>query len=364
MIKQFKLPDWFFFLLLIGLTIAFYRVISYFIINIVFAMLLAHSFFRFCKFLQNRLHIAPTLAALICVLITLFFIIIPLVMLGLLLSKEFANIYFMLRSNWNTIQHIFSIEHLKTLQDKYPFMSFIFDILNKFDVDQQVDKFVTSGTDWMIHLFRRTLIDLSLLILHLVVTMLLTFFLLVDGERLIERVQFLSPLHNRNEKELFQEVIRITDATLIGTIIIGMIEGTFGGILFKICGIPSPVFWGVLMMMASIVPLLGIHSFLFPAGVFMLLTGHFLNGIILVLLSHLGTTTTQHYLKPFLIGKRGGVHPAFILLSTLGGIAWLGLPGFLMGPIIAALFMSIWDQFGRSYKEELDLAHTGGENAS
>jgi predicted PurR-regulated permease PerM len=131
-------------------------------------------------------------------------------------------------------------------------------------------------------------------------------------------------------------------------------EGTYGTIIFAIFGIPSPVLWGIIIMILSMVPLIGSNVIIVPAGLIQILTGQYIEGAVIILLGIAGIAVTQNIVRPYLQGGRSGLHPMIVLLSTLGGIAWLGIVGFLVGPMIASLFVAIWQQFGERYKEQLD----------
>lgn len=355
MARKYGLPDWFFFGFLALISLIFLKVVAWFIIDIVLAIVLTHLFYKFYQYLRSKFNLRPQLAAIICVLISLVLIVIPLVVICILLYKEAAHFYILIRANWAYIQLWWSVEHWANLHLDLPLIGNVTDLLRQIQFEDQVSKIMNGLSHGMLVTFERMFIDFSLGLLHLLVTLILHFFFLMDGDKLIERVQELSPLKAKDEEELFSEMTRMVDATLVGTIIIALIEGLFGGLLFWAFGLPSPLLWGVIMITFSIIPILGIHGVVLPAIIYLFFTGHWIKAIFLFFISHAGTTITQHYVRPTLIGKRGGVHPGIILLSILGGIAWLGVPGFLIGPIIASLFISVWNQFGRHYHLEIDL---------
>jgi len=354
MAKKFSLPDWFFFLLLTGLTLAFYKIISPFIIDIFLATLITHLFRKFYNLLKDKYKISKNASSLLSMLCALFLLIIPLIIIGLLLSNEAANTYFTIKDKWPRIQQLLSIDTVNFINQRFPMLANQIDVIKHLELQKHLSKIFSTGAEIMLNLIQRAFFNVSFMFFHLVLMLILMYFLLLDGDKLIERILYLSPLKDADEKELINEIIKISDATLLGTIIVGLIEGIYGGFIFIIFGIPSPLFWGVMMMFFSMVPIIGINTILIPTGLIFLLLGKFVPGIFILALSWGGTTITQNYLKPNLVGKRGGLHPAIVLLSTLGGIAWFGLVGFLMGPMIASLFMAIWNQFGQHYNTELE----------
>jgi predicted PurR-regulated permease PerM len=172
---------------------------------------------------------------------------------------------------------------------------------------------------------------------------------------MLHRIYDTLPVSNTELDELTREAVNTTAATLISTVIIGLIEGTFGALLFIIFGLPSPFLWGVVILILSMIPMIGTNLVLAPAGIILALSGSLFSGLLLVLLGLAGVSFTQNVLKPKLLGERAGLHPAVVLLATLGGIAWLGLIGFLIGPLLASLFIVVWRQFGKRYQHELSM---------
>jgi predicted PurR-regulated permease PerM len=359
--KRFTLPDYFFFILLVGFTLAFYKVISFFVIDIILAFILTHLFRKIWETLTNKFNIQVNVASILCIILSLVLIIIPLFVVGILLSNEAASIYFMIKQNWPEIQQSLSTASLADFGTRFSFLEQYSETLKHLELQNELTKVVSTGAELMLNLIQKTFVNVSFMLFHLVVILFLMFFLLVDGKKFIEHVHYLSPINDKDERELFDEIVKISDATLMGTVIIGVLEGVYGGIVFASFGIPSALFWSVVMMIVSMIPIIGINSVLVPTGVIFIATGSVMKGLIIIGLSYAGTTVTQNYLKPYLVGRRGGLHPAIVLLSTLGGITWFGLVGFLIGPMIASLFVSIWNQFGRHYQQELEGWNKGEE---
>jgi predicted PurR-regulated permease PerM len=108
------------------------------------------------------------------------------------------------------------------------------------------------------------------------------------------------------------------------------------------------------MAVISMVPLVGTNLILVPAGTVLILQGRVVAGLVIILVGLAGVAVTQNIIKPKLLGDRSGLHPALALLAILGGIAWLGIVGFVIGPLLVSLFIVIWEQFGRRYRSALD----------
>jgi len=179
------------------------------------------------------------------------------------------------------------------------------------------------------------------------------FYFFKDGEKILNKVMFLSPLGDKYEKTLFERFTSTARATIKGTFIIGAVQGTLGGILFAITGIPGAFVWGVVMTALSIIPAIGSFLIWVPAGLIMLFLGNIWEAITIFLVGSLLIGTIDNLLRPKLVGKDIQMHPLIVLFSTLGGIAIFGVSGFVIGPMIAAIFLSLLSIYELYYKTEL-----------
>lgn len=179
------------------------------------------------------------------------------------------------------------------------------------------------------------------------------FYFLVDGKTLLYKILYYIPLENKDEQQLLQRFTSVARATIKGTLIIGIIQGTLCGLGFALAGIPSPVFWGCLMAVLSIVPSVGTAIVWGPALVILLLSKDISGAIIVGIFCGLIAANADNLIRPRLVGKDTEMHDLFILFSTFGGISMFGIIGIIVGPIIAALFVSIWEIYGVSFQEYL-----------
>ena len=142
----------------------------------------------------------------------------------------------------------------------------------------------------------------------------------------------------------------MTRATLKGSLLVGLVQGALGGLMFWILGIRAPFFWGVIMAMLSLLPLVGPAIVWAPAAIILMATGSVTKGIILVIGGVLAVGTVDNILRPLLVGRETRMPDYMILLSTLGGLSVFGMAGFVAGPVIAALFLSVWDMFAQEQR--------------
>jgi len=195
--------------------------------------------------------------------------------------------------------------------------------------------------------------NISYFILHFCIILFLMYYAIIDGKQLIKKIQFLIPLRDEDEKEFYLKLEQVTDALILNTFVIGLIEGTYGAILFAILGIPSPFFWGTVMAFCSIIPFVGANSVFLPAAIIEFIMGNYIKGTILLVLGVGVIFVNQHIVKNRLDGSRSGMHPALVFIGCFGGMLWMGIIGFLAGPVIVALFTVIWGQFGKRFEKSL-----------
>ncbi|WP_457574486.1 AI-2E family transporter [Desulfolithobacter sp.] len=179
------------------------------------------------------------------------------------------------------------------------------------------------------------------------------FYFLSDGHLLLEKILYALPLEDHDEKRLLVRFTSVTRATIKSTMIIGLIQGLICGVGFHLAGIPSPVFWGTVMAVLSIIPAVGTSLVWAPAVVVLGLAGDWTGVAILIITCGVISGNIDNLLRPRLVGKDTEMHDLMVLFGTLGGIAMFGLLGIIIGPIIAALFVTIWEIYTDSFKDYL-----------
>jgi predicted PurR-regulated permease PerM len=181
--------------------------------------------------------------------------------------------------------------------------------------------------------------------LSLFVMLYLLFFLLRDGDGLTQRIKDAIPLRAEQKRALFDKFTAVIRATVKGNIVVALLQGALGGLMFWILGIRAALLWAVLMAVLSLLPALGAALVWLPVAIFYLATGAVVRGIILVAYGVLVISLVDNVVRPFLVGRDTRMPDYVVLISTLGGIAILGANGFVIGPIIAAMFIAVWGIF-------------------
>jgi predicted PurR-regulated permease PerM len=179
------------------------------------------------------------------------------------------------------------------------------------------------------------------------------FFLLMDGPQMLRTLLRHLPLEDHEQERMLEKFVSVTRATLRGTLVIGIIQGGLGGLAFWAVGIDGAMFWGTIMVVLSVLPVVGGALVWVPAAIVLALTGHLVQAIGLTLFCSVVVGSIDNLLRPWLVGRDTQMHDLMILFSTLGGIAFFGPIGFIVGPILAALFVTSWDIFADAFRDSL-----------
>ncbi|KAF1003012.1 MAG: putative transport protein [Pseudomonas sp.] len=180
----------------------------------------------------------------------------------------------------------------------------------------------------------------------------LLFFLLRDGRVLGRRIKQAVPLSHDHKQHLFAKFTTVVRATVKGNIAVAATQGALGGMIFWFLGIQGSLLWGTLMAFLSLLPAIGAGLIWVPVAAYFLLTGAIWQGVVLILFCVVVIGLVDNILRPLLVGKDTKMPDYVVLISTLGGMSLFGLNGFVIGPLIAALFIACWDLFTGREEEQ------------
>lgn len=226
------------------------------------------------------------------------------------------------------------------------------------DVKYYLSDVVSKGTNWLIAKISGVVFALPIIFLNLFVTFFAVFYLLKDGQQLVDHIKNLLPIQRAHREHIFAKLQDTAHAVVYGSLVIAVIQGALGGIGFWIFGISSPMLWGLLMALFALVPLVGTAVIWLPAALLLIITGSaegdpvvLWKGVGLLLYGIFVISSIDNILKPWLIGNRAGVHPVLILVGVLGGLAVFGAVGFIIGPLVLAIFKVFLDIYKKEYEE-------------
>jgi predicted PurR-regulated permease PerM len=184
--------------------------------------------------------------------------------------------------------------------------------------------------------------------LSLGVMLYLTFFLLRDSRQLSRRIGELMPMRPEQRGALFQKFTTVVRATVKGSVIVAIVQGVLGGVIFALLDIHAALLWGVVMGLLALIPAVGTGLVWVPVSIYLLATGSVTEGIVLLLCGVFVISMIDNVLRPILVGQDTRMPDYVVLISTLGGLSVLGINGLIVGPVIAAMFISAWEIFGES----------------
>ncbi len=286
-----------------------------------------------------------TLAAVLTVILIFFTVIVPAMLVASAVTVEAAGVYKRIQSGELDLGAI--VRWVKNLTPQVSEWATRFGI-DLDDVSQKLSNAAVAGSRFIASLALTAGQNVAAVIVMFFLMLYLLFFILRDGDVIIEHVHRAMPLPYEQEKRLFSKFAEVSRATIKGTLAVGLVQGFLGGLIFAILGIKGAVFWGVVMVILSILPAIGAGLVWAPTAVFLLVSGDWVKGTILLAYGVLVIGLVDNILRPILVGRDTKMPDYLILFSTLGGLALVGITGFVLGPVIAALFLAVWQMYEES----------------
>src|SRR5215471_4976928 len=218
---------------------------------------------------------------------------------------------------------------------------------------QQVGTVAKTAGAFLVAFASRMTATTAAFLLNLFVMLYAMFFFFKDGHKILERIFYYLPLSDEDETRMLARFTSITRATVKGTLVIGVIQGALAGVAFWVAGIDGAALWGTVMTILSIIPGIGAPLVWVPFVIFLYVNGQYLTATLLLLWCGIVVTTIDNFLRPVLVGRDAQMPDLLILIGTLGGLFLFGPMGFIVGPIICGLFLTVWDIYGTTFKAVL-----------
>ena len=309
----------------------------------VLAIVFAPLFRRLMLVLRNN----RTLAALATLLVVVVLVIVPMTFLTVLLVQEASGVYQQVRSG-----DISFGSYMRQTLDVLP--AWAISLLDRFGLTDvnAIQARISEGLARMSQVFALQALNIGQNTLEFLVSLgvmlYLLFFLLRDGDDLYVRIGTALPLRGEHRRELFRRFAIVVRATVKGNIVVALVQGALGGFILWFLGVHAPLLWGVVMAFLSLLPAVGSALVWLPVALYFLATGARWQGIVLIAFGVLVIGLVDNLLRPVLVGKDTRMPDYIVLISTLGGMAVFGPNGFVIGPLIAAMFIVAWDLFAAS----------------
>ena len=336
--------------LVVLVTLAFAWTVRGLLLPIFWAVVLAVLFSPLYHWFSRRLRAHATVAALLTLLTVLVLVIGPLVGLGATVTAEALGVYDRVTSGEIDLE-----APIEAVEQALPSLTRRAEELGV-DVEgafQRARENVAGTAVTVGQAVAGGLLDIGQqtvrFTLLLAVTLYVLFFFVRDGDRLVEVLVRALPLGDPRERRLLTKFAAVTRATVKGTFVIAAVQGAIGGVTFALLGLGSPVLWGVVMAVFSLLPAVGGAIVWVPAAVYLALTGAWVKALVLTGVGVGIMGTVDNALRPVLVGRDAGMPDYMILLSTLGGLATFGFSGLVIGPVVAGLFLTVWELFTEEF---------------
>lgn len=331
-------------MLLILVSIAFVWIMLPYYGAVFWAICLAIVFAPLQRRLHTRFKLRRNLTSLITLGICLVIAILPVIITTVLLVQQGSSLYQGIQSGQIDIAS-YVTQFKQMLPSSAGHLLDRMGIGNLVGLQDKITKGAMQGSQAVAtqaFSFGQNTLDF---VISFFIMLYLLFFFLRDGADLARRIRNAVPMEEHQKLQLQLKFNRVVRATVKGNILMAIAQGALGGIIFWVLGIPSVLLWAVSMAFMSLLPAVGAGVVWVPVMIWLLATGQVWQGVVLGLFGTFVIGMVDNVMRPVLVGKDTKMPDYLVLLSTLGGLAVFGINGFVIGPLIAALFMSTWGLF-------------------
>lgn len=339
--RNHRFEDGGFLVLIAVVTLAFAWLIWPFFGAVLWGVIAGILFAPAQRKLERRLGGHANLAAALILLLILALLVLPALLLGISLVREAAQIYLRIESGALDPAQMF--ENARAGLPNWADSMLVNAGLRDFETARAM--LGSSFTEMLRTVASRALLfgqGALQLLAALGVMLYITFFLLRDGYDIVERVRAAMPLRPEIRDALFSHFAVVIRATMKGTVVVAVVQGIAGGLIFWALGLEAPLLWGLLMGIFSLFPAVGTGIVWVPVAIYLLATGSIAEGLILIFCGLFVIGLIDNLLRPILVGHDTQMPEFVVLLATVAGLSLFGLNGVIIGPIIAALFIAVW----------------------
>ena len=325
-----------------------FLIIRPFIIAILTSIIISYILYPLYIWINKKTK-KKNLSAFIVTMLVIILIISPILFIANSLTREVMTVY------TNSKQRIAEGNIIAIESDSnilYELNSFLANIAGKPQIISSID----SITNSIISSLSNFIFTIPKRILGFFVMIFLIFFMLRDGGLMVKKIKYLIPLKNHYQNKIVKKFGSVTRAVVYGHFITALIQGMVGVLGLYIFGVKSPLVWGIILLIACMIPFVGSPVVWFPLGVLKLIEGLTTNstsvalsGAGLLIYGFIVISSIDNLIKPKIIGDIARIHPTIILIGVLGGLLMFGVIGIVVGPLILSLFLT----FVEIYKIEI-----------
>jgi len=345
---------------LIAVSVAFGYMLIPFWIPLLWACIIAVLFHPVQAWLERRWGQRPNITALVTLLACMVLVIIPVLLFLASFLQQALAVYEQIETG-----QLEPGKYIEQVRTAFPALQ---EILGRFDIDmntlrENATKAAVGGSQFLARNALAFGQGAFGFLLQLALMLYVAFFLLRDGHLLLEMLIEALPLGDERERLLFKKFAEVARATVKGNLLVAMVQGMLGGLIFWVLGLPAPLLWGVVMTVLSLIPAIGAGLVWLPAAIYLFAVGESISATVLIGYGVLVIGLADNLLRPILVGRDTKLPDWMVLLSTLGGILMVGINGFVVGPLIAVLFVAFWQIFMREFNThgQIKPAGEGGD---
>ncbi len=285
----------------------------------------------------------PSAAAGLTVLLILLILLVPLWLFGQIIFTEIANLYDRYRAGDFVLDRGQLISSLPTQ---------VQDVVQSFTAD--VNAFIGRISSQAFASFSSIISNVATFFVALFMLFFIVYYLLRDGSQIKKALMEISPMSSAHEDKLMTKIVWAVNGVVKGQFLVALAQGIVATIGFIIFGVPEPFLWGVFTVIAALVPTVGTAISLVPAVIYLLVTGNTPQAIGLAIWGAAAVGLIDNFLGPRFVSSRINVHPVLVLLAVLGGIQFFGILGFLIGPIVVAIFIALLEMYRSDFREQIE----------
>lgn len=337
-----------FLLMLVLVSVLFLFLLKPFFSPVFWACVITILFYPLYQLLQDRWN-SRNLAALATLAVCIVVGVAPMLLLIKAMVGEGQEVYQLVQSG-----ELDPGKYLDKVREGFPFVQ---GFLDRFNIDlslikEALTKSAGTVSRWAAQNTLSIGQNMLQFFVSLALMLYLVFFLFRDGTMLIDLMIRALPMGDERERHLFNKFAEVTRATVKGNLVVAIIQGSLGGIIFALLGIKGAVFWGAVMVLLSLIPVVGASLIWGPVAIYLFAVGSWEKGLILTVFGAGIIGLVDNLLRPILVGRDTKLPDYLVLLSTLGGFALFGMNGFVIGPLVAVLFIAFWQIFILDFNSE------------
>jgi predicted PurR-regulated permease PerM len=354
---RFRFRRAFVLILVFVVSAMFFQMIRSFVLALLMAAIFTGLTYPLYKRLLKRLGGRKTAAAMGSLVLVLVVVITPLIFFLGIVGSQAMGIS-QSASPWIS-EHLREPTELGKLIERIPFLDKIEPY--KAPIMEKLGELASVVSSFLVNSISAATRGTVGFFFDLFIMLYAIFFFMTHGRELLDQIMQYVPLPQQDKTLMLDKFVSVSKATLKGTLIVGIVQGGLAGLAFAVVGIEGAAFWGTIMVVLSIIPGIGTALVWVPAVIYLFAVGRIVPAVGLLLWCALVVGTVDNFLRPILVGKDTQMPDILVLLSTLGGLFMFGAVGFVIGPIIAALFVAVWRIYGETFGDVLSERASEGE---